>query len=561
MSSSAVAGCKIFNPDGRTLQHAGGILHENGLTDHYGAGQADIGQFDEDRDVDYVTGAAFAFKRALVDEIGLFDPRFFPAYFEELDFCIRAARAGYRIRYCHRAEAIHHESTSTGKFSQRFYYLYHRNRLKWILKHFTLRYFLGRFRRAEWKWIRHHSPKEQWLPLIRAYCGVSHRIIWALHQVDQGKGELMKRVLLLGLCPLPTENDTCTLAPGKRTWQFVKPLLEEGHRVCLVCSRHLAAYRNTDTEPVNAEEHGNLIYYSVHQEVFQNIDWLQRIHDNFDPDCIVGATVFPSYMAACLNTERPLWADLFGHIMAEAQTKSQVFRDNYYISQLWKQEVTILDRADILSVVSNPQSHATIGELGTRFRLNRATTGYQFVRVVPCSINDSPSGLNELSGTGSEGSVWFQGRIHHSLEWRVQHVDRCEHPVYALETIFREFPHVYFVSTGGEIASHDELTYRQFLNRIESSSFRDRYVMRGWIPFNEVPSCVRESNVGINIDLFSYEGMLGSRNRLLDWMQMKLPIITSELCELSQIIQKGIPWTDISTRRHKKGLLEHCTRR
>ncbi|MBN1880190.1 glycosyltransferase [bacterium] len=347
----------------------------------------------------------------------------------------------------------------------------------------------------------------------------------------------MKRVLVLGLSPLPTENDTCTLAPGKRTWQFVRPLLEDGNRLCLICSRHLAAYKNVTTEPAMAEEHGNLIYYSVRQEIFENSAWLQRIHDNFEPDCIVGATIFPSYMATQLITDRPIWADLFGHVMAEAQTKSQVFRDNYYISQLWRQEESILDRADVLSVVSNPQSYATIGELGTRFRLNRATTGYQFTRVIPCSMNENlpldPPSEPVLRGVLVPRDAFI-------ILWSGGYNTWTDVNTLfeALERVFQRFPQVYFVSTGGEIASHDELTYKHFLNRIEGSEFRNRFVMRGWIPFNEVPACVQESDIGINIDLFSYEGILGSRNRLMDWMQMRLPIVTSELCELSRVIRQ-----------------------
>lgn len=177
---TGIAGCKILYPESTTLQHAGGILHDNGLTDHYGAGEDDTGQFDEDRDVAYVTGAAFAIKRSLIDEIGVFDPRYSPAYFEELDYCLRTTRAGYRIRYLHKAVAFHHESTSTGKFSQRFYYLYHRNRLKFILKHYSARYMLGTFRRFELNWMKQHMPREQVLPLIKAYLRVCHRFIWVV---------------------------------------------------------------------------------------------------------------------------------------------------------------------------------------------------------------------------------------------------------------------------------------------------------------------------------------------------------------------------------------------
>lgn len=347
----------------------------------------------------------------------------------------------------------------------------------------------------------------------------------------------MKRILILGLSPLPTENDRCTLAPGKRTWQFTAPLLEAGHRICLICCRHLAAYQDLVLPEIRAEEHGNLVHYSVEQRVFEDLNWLQRIHDHFEPDCIVGATVFPSYMAVRLNSDKPIWADLFGHIMAEAQTKSHVFNDNYYIAKLWKQEKTILDRGDIFSVVSVPQSYATIGELGTRYRLNRATTGYPFTRVIPCSINENlpvpdPAGPKILRGhyvpEDAFVILWSGGYN----TWT--DIDSL---FTALETVFRKHPNAYFVSTGGQIASHDELTYNTFLAKIEASEYRDRYIMRGWIPFNEVPMVVMESNVGINIDLFSYEGILGSRNRLMDWMQLGLPVITSELCELSEIIK------------------------
>ena len=347
----------------------------------------------------------------------------------------------------------------------------------------------------------------------------------------------MSRILLLGMSPLPTENETHTLGPGKRTWQFVRGLLEKGHRVCLVCSRHLAAYQDLKLNPIVAEEHGNLIYYSLDQTVFENISWLQKLHDHFDPDCIVGATVYPSYIATKLKTQKPLWADLFGHLMAEAQTKSLVFNDDYYLSQLWKFERDILDHADIFSVVSSPQAYATIGELGSRGRLNSATTGYPFIRIIPCAINDieifsSSDHQNVLRGKYVEPDdfvvLWSGG---YNTWTDVKTLFK------ALENAFQVNPKIKFVSTGGKIQSHDELTYNSFIEMIEKSKFNDRFVMRGWIPFNEVPYYWQEADVGINIDLFSYEAILGSRNRILDWMQSGLPVLTSELCELANIIK------------------------
>ncbi len=352
------------------------------------------------------------------------------------------------------------------------------------------------------------------------------------------------RILLLGLAPLPTENESHTLGPGKRTWQFAQSLLAEGHRVCLVCSRHVAAYQNRKMKPVSAEEHGNLIYYSMDQNIFEDLSWIQRLHDRFQPACVIGATVFPSFIAVRLRTDKPVWADLFGHIMAEAQTKAHVFSDDYYLTQMWKMEREILDRADIFSVVSKPQSYATIGELGTRGRLNRLTTGYRFVHVVPCAINSSypvspPSSDRIMRGTlvaEDDFVILWSGGYNTWTDISTLYN--------ALEKAFSINQKIKFVSTGGEISGHDDLTYKRFLEMTKQSRYREHYIFCGWRTFNEIPLYWQEADIGINIDLFSYEAILGSRNRILDWMCTGLPVVTSELCELSDIIkQKYLGYT------------------
>jgi GT2 family glycosyltransferase len=57
------------------------------------------------QDVPQVRGSFFAFRRDVVDVIGPFDERFF-LWFEEVDFCKRARKAGYRVRYVADAEAV-----------------------------------------------------------------------------------------------------------------------------------------------------------------------------------------------------------------------------------------------------------------------------------------------------------------------------------------------------------------------------------------------------------------------------------------------------------------------
>jgi GT2 family glycosyltransferase len=164
-----VAGCKIYEPDGSTLQHAGAVLHPSLITSHLGRGEEDRGQYDQPADVDYVTGAALAVRREVWDELGGLDPGYRPGYYEETELCLRARRRGYRVRVLPAARALHHESVSSGKLSARFFYRYHRNRLRFLVRNFGLTYWLFSFGPHEVRWLRRGMPAEQRLPVIKAY--------------------------------------------------------------------------------------------------------------------------------------------------------------------------------------------------------------------------------------------------------------------------------------------------------------------------------------------------------------------------------------------------------
>ncbi|MHB8895305.1 MAG: glycosyltransferase family 2 protein [Candidatus Geothermincolia bacterium] len=164
-----VAGCKVYYPDGETLQHAGGYVRDNGLTMHYGVGEKDEGAYDEPRDVPYVTGAALAVRRDVFESLGMLDSGFYPAYFEELDLCLHVRRLGFKVLYAPRARIVHHESTTTGRFTKKYYYLYHKNRIRFLLKNFSWRFLLERSWLMERTWLGMIDLEEQGTPLKRAY--------------------------------------------------------------------------------------------------------------------------------------------------------------------------------------------------------------------------------------------------------------------------------------------------------------------------------------------------------------------------------------------------------
>lgn len=168
---AAIVGCKLLYPDNCTLQHAGGQLTADTLIgSHYGYGERDLGQYDDEREVEFVTGAVMAIRRTTFDAVGLFDERFFPAYYEDVDFCFRARQMDRSVWYAPRPVAIHYESTSTGgNASERLFAMLHRGRLRFALKHLSDQAFSERFIPAEIALLHSDRPTYMLTPLRQLY--------------------------------------------------------------------------------------------------------------------------------------------------------------------------------------------------------------------------------------------------------------------------------------------------------------------------------------------------------------------------------------------------------
>lgn len=68
------------------------------------------------QDVDSIMGAFMFIRRDLMEEIGLFDERYF-IWFEEVDYCKMAQDAGWKIRHYADVEIIHHKGHTFSKIA------------------------------------------------------------------------------------------------------------------------------------------------------------------------------------------------------------------------------------------------------------------------------------------------------------------------------------------------------------------------------------------------------------------------------------------------------------
>lgn len=124
--------------------------------------------------VDQPAGAFLAIRHDVWDKLGGFDENFYPVWFEDVDFCKRAVRAGYRILYVPEVKARHIGGHSVRRISvtQRDLYWYD-SLLRYAEKHFAARQYKGVclaavlsvFPRAVLSMIRERSYK----PIITSF--------------------------------------------------------------------------------------------------------------------------------------------------------------------------------------------------------------------------------------------------------------------------------------------------------------------------------------------------------------------------------------------------------
>ncbi len=130
--SCGATGSKLLNLDG-TLQAAGAIIRENGVCKNYGFNDdpnKDI--YNYEREVDYCPAACLLVRKELFLNIGGFDDRYFPGYYEDVDLCLKIKEKNLTTIYQPRSEVYHHEHGSTNR--EELKRMIRTNRIKFLSK-------------------------------------------------------------------------------------------------------------------------------------------------------------------------------------------------------------------------------------------------------------------------------------------------------------------------------------------------------------------------------------------------------------------------------------------
>lgn len=127
---AGVAGCKILNADG-TLQLAcrrsfpgpwTSFTKVTGLSSLFPKSRLfaryNLTYLDDNKtyEVDAISGSFMMMKKEVYQQVGGFDEQFF-MYGEDLDFCYRVQKAGFKVYYVHSTQVIHYKGESTKRSS------------------------------------------------------------------------------------------------------------------------------------------------------------------------------------------------------------------------------------------------------------------------------------------------------------------------------------------------------------------------------------------------------------------------------------------------------------
>lgn len=122
----------LYDAEPDVLWYAGGEVRFNDWFPlrHTGQNEQDRGQHDTPGETDFITGCCLLARADLIRQVGTLDPAF-GYYCEDVDWCLRARRAGWRLRYAPQSRVWHKVSRSTERGATRPLYYFTRN--PWLL--------------------------------------------------------------------------------------------------------------------------------------------------------------------------------------------------------------------------------------------------------------------------------------------------------------------------------------------------------------------------------------------------------------------------------------------
>lgn len=224
-----VVGARLLYPESGRIQHAGVVLGISEIADHPFNDLLTINSTSHmerarlDQSYSAVTAAVMLVKREIYEELGGMDSENLAVLYNDVDFCLRVGKQGYRVIWTPFAIAIHHSSVSLKSIENGFYSDVESIAKKALNKRREQRYMLN-----------------TWLPLLANDPAYNKNLSLRKHEFDIDVGALqnwdIEHHLRLRVYGLPVRG-------GSGDYRMKQPfssLAKSGLALCEFGSHHLS---------------------------------------------------------------------------------------------------------------------------------------------------------------------------------------------------------------------------------------------------------------------------------------------------------------------------------
>jgi O-antigen biosynthesis protein len=195
----AAVGAFMIFPNNTVLE-ACSIVFSDGSGWNYGRGDnPESSRYNFIRETDYVSGGGMIIPKKIWDELDGMDPHYCPAYYDDIDFCFRARKAGYKILYTPFSKIIHFEGMTGGTDVTQG--------------------------PKKYQVVNQQKFYERWKDELKNQYENKYENVFRASRREKGKRILMFDHIL----PLPNFNSGCL-----RMNHIVKSLVKQGHKITFV---------------------------------------------------------------------------------------------------------------------------------------------------------------------------------------------------------------------------------------------------------------------------------------------------------------------------------------
>ncbi|MBX7244161.1 MAG: glycosyltransferase [Candidatus Sumerlaeaceae bacterium] len=371
-------------------------------------------------------------------------------------------------------------------------------------------------------------------------------------------------IVVFGAGPLSGEANFPVTAPGSRTWQLAATAAGAlagipGSKVFVVglegASREVPPggivwraggnplHVVSGVRSVSIEQGTDIIYLPHTIDVFKSIsdnDEIPPLELPENLDAVLGcASVQPCATAArfALLRKLPVWIDFFGDPFSEIQTRAEIHpaegeANDGAMEHAWQLFLQAILRGDRFSALSSAQRLAVIGQLGVTGRLNRFTSGCDFVHEIPYAVIPDELPETPWPDHSQQVTVMWGGSFNTWMD-----VDSL---VAGVAKAIHQRPQLRILVVGGRIEGYNDASYARFIDGIQREGVDRAVHLMDWQSLERVRSLYSQCHAGLSIDRFTYEAELGSRTRIVNFLAAGRPVISTVVTQLTrELSEKG----------------------